>query len=62
MAFIEAQLPELKGGAMYKTARGQGSTGVVAISRGVKILLKQCGRHRVSVMKLAVVISEVPTP
>jgi hypothetical protein len=59
-AFIDATLPELKGGKMYKTARGRGCTGGVAISRAVKNLLKQCGRHRITELKLTVIISEVP--
>jgi hypothetical protein len=59
-AFIDATLPELKGGKIYKTARGQGCVASVAIARAVKALLKQCGRHRISQLKLAIVISEAP--
>jgi len=59
-AYIDATLPELKGGKMYKTARGQGCVASVAIGRAVRALLKQCDRHHISQMKLAVVISEVP--
>lgn len=59
-AFIDATLPEPKGGKMYKTARGLGCTGAIAISRAVKNLLKQCGRRRLTELKLTVIISEVP--
>jgi hypothetical protein len=58
-AFVEAFLPELKGGQSSKTSRATGCTAGVAIGRAVKSLLKQCGRHRITCLKLTIAISEV---
>ena len=58
-AFVEATLPELASGQMYKTSVDTGCTAGVAIGRAVKKLLKSCGRHRITVLKLTVAISDV---
>ena len=60
MAFIDATLPQIPSGKMYKTSKATGCTSAVAIGRAVKSLLKQCGRHRITELKLTVIISEVP--
>ena len=49
-AIIEVTLPELKGGHIYKTARGTGSSSKVAISRAFGDLFKQVKKKQVSVL------------
>ena len=55
--FIEAQFPELKGGAMYQTAIGEASTTKPAIARAFRALLKTIPRKRVSVIKATISIT-----
>jgi hypothetical protein len=58
-AIIEVTLPELKGGHMYKTARGTGSSSKVAISRAFGDLFKQTRKKHVTVIQARISISEV---
>jgi hypothetical protein len=60
-AIIEVTLPELKGGHMYKTARGTGSSSKVAISRAFGDLFKQTRSKRVSVIRAIITLSEMTT-
>ena len=50
-AFIEATLPELKGGKMYQSGRGEGSNSKAAISRAFGDMFKKIGRKHVSVIQ-----------
>ena len=54
--FIEAQFPELKGGFIYKEARGTGSSPKVAISRAFAALLKQVRGKRFTSIKATLTI------
>ena len=58
-AIIEVTLPELKGGHMYKTARGTGSSSKVAISRAFGDLFKQTRKKHVTVIQARITLSEI---
>jgi hypothetical protein len=56
-AFIEATLPELKGGKMYQVGRGEGTNAPAAISRAVKDMLKKVKGKRVSIITARIVLT-----
>lgn len=55
--FIEATLPELKGGQMYQTAHGEASGTKPAIARAFRELLKKIPGKRVSVISAKISIT-----
>jgi hypothetical protein len=56
LATIEAMFPELKGGDIYKSGRGKGSSSRVAIGRAFGDLLKKVSKKRVTSIKCTVTI------
>lgn len=59
LATVEAFLPELKGGNIYKVGRGRASTSKAAISRAFGDLLKQVKGKRIHTIKATITIVEV---
>jgi hypothetical protein len=57
IAFIEATLPELKGGRMYQTGRGEGANAKAAISRAMGDILKKVKGKRVSIIKAQIILT-----
>ena len=57
IAFIEATLPELKGGKMYQTGRGEGANAKAAISRAMGDILKKIKGKRISVIKAQITLT-----
>lgn len=55
--YIEATLPELKGGQMYQTAHGEASGSKPAIARAFRELLKKIPGKRVSVISAKISIT-----
>jgi hypothetical protein len=53
---FEATFPELKGGAIYRTGRGEASTIAAAISRAVKATLKQNKGKRFHTIKAVITV------
>jgi len=58
---VEAMFPELKGGAIYKTGRGQGSNAKAATSRAFGDLFKQVRGKRFHSVKCTITIIEKAT-
>ena len=58
LAICECTFPELKGGNIYKTGRGQGSTSKAAIARAFADALKQVRKKHVHQIKAAITIVE----
>lgn len=58
-AFIEGMFPDLKGGDIYKTGRGRGSSSRIAIARAFGDLLKQVSKKRVTTIKATISITDV---
>jgi len=56
VAFIEAFLPEMKGGKCDQTGRGEGSTARVAIARAMGQVLKGIKGKRVSVIQARITL------
>jgi hypothetical protein len=57
IAFIEAMLPELKGGKMYQTGRGEASNSTAAISRAFKEVLKKVKAKRVTIIRATITLT-----
>ncbi len=57
IAFIEATLPELKGGKMYQSGRGEGANAKAAISRAMGDMLKKVKGKRVSVIQARITLT-----
>jgi hypothetical protein len=57
IAFIEATLPELKGGMMYQSGRGEGAHAKAAISRAMGDMLKKIKGKRVSVIQARITLT-----
>jgi hypothetical protein len=57
IALIEATLPELKGGKMYQTGRGEAAGNAAAISRAFKDLLKKVKGKRVSIITARIILT-----
>jgi hypothetical protein len=57
IAFIEATLPELKGGMMYQTGRGTGANAKAAISRAMGSMLKHVKGKRISVIQARITLT-----
>ena len=55
--YLDVTLPELKGGAMYQTATGDGSTDNAAIARAFRELRKKIKGKRVSVIQARISIT-----
>ncbi len=58
IAFIEAMMPELRGGNIYKNGRGEASNVDAAVSRAFKDLRKQLKGKRASIFKCTITITE----
>jgi len=58
IAFVEATLPELKGGKMYQTGRGEASNSKAAISRAFGDMFKKVRGRRISVIKCTITLTE----
>lgn len=56
-AFIEATMPELKGGAARQSAHGEASTTKAAIARAFRNLLKTIPKKRISVISAKISIT-----
>lgn len=57
IAFVEATLPELKGGKMYQSGRGEGANAKAAISRAVGEVLKKVKGKRISVIQARITLT-----
>ena len=57
IAFIEVFLPELKGGKMNQTGRGEASTAPAAISRAFKDMLRKVKGKRISIIKAQITLT-----
>jgi hypothetical protein len=57
IAFVEATLPELKGGTSRQEGRGTGSNAAIAISRAMKAVLKKIPRKHVSIIQCKIIIT-----
>ena len=57
LAFIEATLPELKGGKMYQSGRGEGTNAPAAISRAFKDMLRKVKGKRISIIKAQITLT-----
>lgn len=57
IAFIEATLPELKGGQMYQYGKGEGANTKAAISRAMGAMLKKIKGKRISVIQARISLS-----
>ena len=58
VAFVEATLPELKGGKMYQSGRGEGANAKAAISRAFGDMFKKIKGKRVSVIKCTITLTQ----
>jgi hypothetical protein len=56
-AFIEATLPELKGGKMYQSGRGEGANAKAAISRAMGDMLKKIKGKRISIIQARITLT-----
>lgn len=56
---VEGTFPELKGGFIYKTGRGRGSSTKVAIARAFGDLLKQVKKKQIHSIHATLTIIEV---
>jgi hypothetical protein len=57
IAFVEATLPELKGGQSRQSGRGEGANAKAAISRAFGDLLKKVKGRRVSILQARVTLT-----
>ena len=57
LAFIEATLPELKGGKMYQVGHGSGTNAPAAISRAFKDMLRKVKGKRISIIKAQITLT-----
>jgi hypothetical protein len=57
IAFIDAFLPELKGGKCNQSGRGEGANAKAAISRAMGDVLKKVKGKRVSIIKATITLS-----
>ena len=57
LAFIEATLPELKGGKMYQSGHGEGTNAPAAISRAFKDMLRKVKGKRISIIKAQITLT-----
>ena len=57
IAFIEATLPELKGGKMYQTGRGEGANAKAAISRAMGDIIKKIKGKRISIIQARIALT-----
>jgi hypothetical protein len=57
IAFIEATLPELKGGKMYQTGRGEGANAKAAISRAMGDIIKKIKGKRISIIQARITLT-----
>ena len=57
IAFVEATLPELKGGRMYQTGKGEGANAKAAISRSFGEIFKKIKGKRVSVITARITLT-----
>ena len=57
IAFVEATLPELKGGQMYQSGKGEGANAKAAISRAMGAMLKKIKGKRISVIQARISLS-----
>lgn len=57
IAFVEATLPELKGGKMYQTGRGEGANAKAAISRAMGDIFKKVKGKRISIIKAQITLT-----
>lgn len=58
IALIEAFMPELRGGNIYKNGRGEASNVNAAVSRAFKDLRRQLKGRRASIFKCTITITE----
>ena len=56
-AFIDATLPELKGGKMYQSGRGEGANAKAAISRAMGDMLKKIKGKRISIIQARITLT-----
>ena len=61
LAIAECMFPELKGGSIYKTGRGEGSNPKTAISRAIGHALKQVRGKRWQTIKATITVVECVT-
>jgi hypothetical protein len=57
LAFVEATLPELKGGKMYQTGKGEGANAKAAISRAFGEIFKKVKGKRISVITARITLT-----
>jgi hypothetical protein len=57
IAFIEATLPELKGGRMYQSGIGEGANAKAAISRAMGEILKKIKGKRISIIQARIILA-----
>lgn len=57
IAFVEATLPELKGGRMYQTGKGEGANAKAAISRAFGEIFKKVKGKRISVIAARIALT-----
>ena len=58
IAYIEATLPELKGGNSHQTGRGEATNSKAAISRAFGDMFKKVRKRRISVITCRIVLTE----
>ena len=58
IAFAECTLPELKGGKMYQSGRGEAANNKAAISRAFGDMFKKIKGKRVSVIKCTITLTQ----
>jgi len=58
VAFIEAFFPELKGGKINQSGRGEGANAKAAISRAFGDMFKKIKGKRVSVIKCTITLTQ----
>ena len=56
IAIVEATLPDLKGGKMYQSGRGEAANNKAAISRAFGDMFKKIKGKRVSVIKCTITL------
>jgi len=61
LAIAECMFPELRGGSIYKTGRGEGSNPKAAISRAIGHALKQVRGKRWQTIKATITCVECVT-
>jgi hypothetical protein len=57
IAFIECTLPELRGGKMYQTGKGEGANAKAAISRAFGEIFKKVKGKRISVITARITLT-----